>query len=179
MTLATLFVSMVIQQAVAGSVQSGPQVGEKVPGPFKPLHVTGPEAGQRSCLYCKYGQRPVAVIFAREITPAVAALLAKLDAATAASGDARMGSFAVFLGEPSRLSPPLGQLGKGQNLNSCVLTVSESAPESYAIAAEAAVTVVLYRHLKVKANHTFRAGELDGKAIDAIAADVAKMLAEK
>ena len=59
--------------------------GEKIPGPFKPLNLTGPEAGKYSCLYCKYGQRPVAMVFVREITPAVARLLATIDAELSAT----------------------------------------------------------------------------------------------
>ena len=179
LTFATLFVTLMAQQALAGSVQSGPQVGQKIPGPFRPLNLTGPEAGQHSCLYCKYGPRPVVMIMAREITPAVARLLAMVDAATKANSEARLGNFAVFLGDPARLSVPVKQLGKSQNLSACVLAVAPAAPDSYAIAPEAAVTVVLYRQATTKANHAFRAGELDDKAIDAILADLGKMLSEK
>ena len=41
---------------LAGSVladdapKSGPQVGERIPGAFHPLNVTGPSAGQKACL---------------------------------------------------------------------------------------------------------------------------------
>jgi hypothetical protein len=179
LTIAALLVVFAAEQAAAGPVKSGPQPGEKVPGPFRPLHLTGPEAGQYSCLYCKYGHRPVVMIFAREITPAVASLLAKVDAQTAARADARLGSFAVFLGDPARVGDPVKQLAKSMNLTSCVLAAAEAAPDSYAISPEAAVTVVLYRNLKTKANHAFRAGELDGRAIDAILADLSRMLAEQ
>jgi hypothetical protein len=179
MTLAALAALLALGPALAGSVQSGPQVGQKIPGPFRPLNLTGPEAGQYSCLYCKYGPRPVVMVLAREITPAVARLLAKVDAATAANSDARLGSFAVFLGDPARLSDPVKQLGKSHNLSACVLAVAPAAPDSYAVAPDAAVTVVLYRQAKTKANHAFRAGELDDKAIDAILADLHKMLSEK
>ena len=40
------------------------------------------------------------------------------------------------------------------------------------------VTVVLYTKRTVKANHTFKKGELNDKAIDAIVADLAKILPE-
>jgi len=35
----------------AGTAKSGPQVTEKVPGPFQPLNVNGPDAGKKACLY--------------------------------------------------------------------------------------------------------------------------------
>jgi hypothetical protein len=31
------------------TLKSGPQVGDKVPGPFNPLNVTGSAAGQKAC----------------------------------------------------------------------------------------------------------------------------------
>jgi hypothetical protein len=171
-------VGLTTQGLLAGSVRSGPQPGDKVPGPFRPLHVTGPDAGQRVCLYCKFGSRPVAVVFAREITPAVAQLLAKIDV-TAARPGSRLGSFAVFLGEPGKLTEPVKQLANNAGIRQSVLAVDEAAPKSYAIAADAAVTVIIYNHLKVSANHAFRAGELDSKASDAILADLNRMLQAK
>jgi hypothetical protein len=33
----------------ADVVKSGPQTGEKLPGPFNPLNVTGEDAGQKRC----------------------------------------------------------------------------------------------------------------------------------
>jgi hypothetical protein len=33
----------------AGSVQSGPQAGKRIGGPFNPLNVTGPQAGSKTC----------------------------------------------------------------------------------------------------------------------------------
>jgi len=41
----------------AAALKSGPQVGESVPGPFEPLNVTGAQAGQKFCQYCKNGVR--------------------------------------------------------------------------------------------------------------------------
>jgi hypothetical protein len=37
----------------AEGLKSGPAVGEKVPGTFEPLNVTGAMAGKKACLYCK------------------------------------------------------------------------------------------------------------------------------
>ena len=53
------------------AVKSGPQVGEKLAGPFHPLNVNGESAGEKSCLYCSNGAAPVAMIFARETSPEI------------------------------------------------------------------------------------------------------------
>jgi hypothetical protein len=55
----------------AESLKSGPQVNEDVPGPFHPLNINGKAAGRKNCLYCQNGANPVAVVFAREVTPEV------------------------------------------------------------------------------------------------------------
>jgi hypothetical protein len=35
--------------AWAEGPKSGPQAGERIPGPFNPLNVTGEDAGQKRC----------------------------------------------------------------------------------------------------------------------------------
>lgn len=34
----------------AGELKSGPPEGKSIPGAFHPLHVTGPDAGTKTCL---------------------------------------------------------------------------------------------------------------------------------
>lgn len=34
----------------AGDLKSGPEEGKSIPGAFHPLHVTGPDAGTKTCL---------------------------------------------------------------------------------------------------------------------------------
>jgi hypothetical protein len=40
---------LVGSMVAAETLKSGPQVGEKVPGPFNPLNVNGSAAGQKVC----------------------------------------------------------------------------------------------------------------------------------
>jgi hypothetical protein len=163
--------------AAEPTVQSGPQVGQKVPGPFRPLNVTGPDAGTKTCLYCKHGPRPVAAIFAQEASPAVVALMKKIDAATAAHSDCRMGSFIVFCNDAADLPKQLLDLAHKENLkNIIVSTYAAGGPPAYHLAGEADVTVVLYSHFTVKANHAFKKGAMTAQDIDKVVADVAKIL---
>ena len=141
-------------------MQSGPQAGQKIPGPFKPLHATGPDAGQQVCLVCKNGANPVAMIFARNVSAPLTALIKKIDAATAAHQDAEMGSFVVFLNDDPSLPAALKGLADKEGIKQTVLaTFAPAGPPSYHVAADAAVTVVLYTHHKVVANYAFREGE--------------------
>jgi hypothetical protein len=159
-----------------GTVKSGPQVEETLPGPFHPLNVTGAAKGKKHCLYCSNGANPVACVFAREATPAVAKLLKQLDDATLKNGKASMGSYAVFCSDKEGLDQQLVKLAADQKLQKLVLSIDNPAgPDDYNISKDADVTVLLYVEAVVKANHTFRKGALDDAAISKIVADVAKI----
>jgi hypothetical protein len=163
--------------AFAEPPKSGPQAGQKVPGPFRPLHATGPDVGEKVCLYCKNGPNPVAMIFAREVTPEVVSLVKQIDAATNSHQDVKMGSFVVFLNDSEGLTTELKQIAEKEKITQTILSVdSPTGPPIYKVAKDAEVTVVLYTHHTVRANHTFRKGEIDEKSIAAIVADIAKIL---
>lgn len=161
----------------AENVVSGPQVGEVVPGPFHPLNVTGAKAGQKNCLFCQNGDNPVAMIFAREASQPVTALMKKIDAVTAQHKDAHMGSFVVFLSDKENLPNQLKEVAAKEGIMTCVLSVDNPAgPQAYRISKDADVTVVLYTKHTVKANYAFKKGDLKEKDIDQIVSDVAKIL---
>ena len=165
--------------ALAGSVKSGPQVGEKVPGPFAPLNVTGADAGKKCCQYCKNGPRPVAVVFAKQFTPAVAQLVKKIDATAVADKERGLGSSVVVCSDAAGLDQQLQGIAQQMQIQNAVLTLYKpGGPERYRLSAEADVTVLLYNHFTVKANHAFKAGELNDPAMDAILADLGKMLSD-
>ena len=120
------------------------------------------------------------MIFAREASPAVTALVKKIDAATAAHQDERLGSFAVFLSDSKELPAALKSVVEKEGIKNTILAIDDPAgPESYKIAADADVTVLLYTHRTVKANHAFRKGELTATAADAVLADLAKILTDE
>jgi hypothetical protein len=157
-------------------VKSGPQVGEKVPGPFHPLNINGEKAGQKNCLYCSNGANPVAVVFARELTPEVSALIKKLDACTVKNGSCSMGSYAVFMSDSETLPEQLKGLAEKAKLTKLVLSIDNpSGPKAYEISKDAAVTVLLYKDVTVSANFAFKTGELNEKAITKVVNDVSKI----
>jgi hypothetical protein len=177
--LATLGLAVLATTAAlaAEPVKSGPQAAEKVPGPFRPLNVTGPNAGEKICQYCNNGANPVVMVVARETTPAVLGLIKKVDAATAAHRDTHLGSFAVVLSDAADVPVSLKTFADREKVTATVLcTMAPAGPPSYRFAPDAAVTVVFYDHHTVRANHAFRAGELTPAAVDALMADLSKIL---
>jgi hypothetical protein len=173
---AVVLSALLLQTALGqGTVKSGPQVGQEVPGPFHPLNVTGANKGKKSCLYCANGPSPVAVVFARELTPEVASLLKKLDAATVTNKAKSMGSYAVFCSDQEGLQSQLEALAGKVGLQEMILSIDNPAgPKDYKIAQDATVTVLLYENFTVRANHAFGKGQLNDSAIARVVADVSK-----
>jgi hypothetical protein len=117
------------------------------------------------------------MIFARSNSDALTSLVKKLDAATAENKSKRMGSFVVYLSDDEALEDQLKTLAEKQGIKNCVLSIDNVAgPKGYNVAKDADVTVVLYNKRKVEANHAFKKGELNAKAIDAIVADLPKIV---
>ena len=163
--------------AIAEHLKSGPQAGENVPGPFHPLNVTGEKKGEKFCLFCVNGQNPVAMVFARENSPELTKLIKKLDEATAKNKGKSMGSFVVYLSDKEGLDKDLTSMAEKEKIEKTVLSIDNPAgPKDYNVAADAAVTVVLYVDRKVKANHAFKKGELKDEAIEKIVSDIPKIL---
>ncbi|HTU92938.1 MAG TPA: hypothetical protein VMF69_22850 [Gemmataceae bacterium] len=174
---AALLVSTVF---AAEALQSGPQVNQDVPGPFHPLNVTGKAAGKKNCLYCQNGSNPVAVVFAREVTPEVTKLIKKLDECTAKNTECRMGSYVVFLCDKEGLDKDLKEMADKEKLEKIILSIDNPAgPEEYKISKDADVTVVLYTKHIVKSNRAFKKGELKDQDIEAIVKEVPKILPDK
>ncbi|MFO0966463.1 MAG: hypothetical protein U0793_12880 [Gemmataceae bacterium] len=160
-----------------GTAKSGPQSGDRVPGPFHPLNVTGEFVGKKNCLFCSNGANPVAVVFARDLTPEVSKLITKLDEATTKNKSASMGSFAVFCSDKDGLEGALKTLATKSGIKTLVLSIDNpSGPDGYKIAKDAEVTVLLYNDFTVRANHAFKKGELNEKGIDEVVKDVAKIV---
>jgi hypothetical protein len=162
--------------AAAEHIKSGPQAGEKVPGPFHPMNVTGEYKGQKQCLFCINGENPVAMVFARENSPELTRLIKKIDEATAKNKDKSMGSFVVYLSDKDGLEKELTSMAEKEKIQKTILSIDNPAgPKGYEVAADADVTVVLYTNRKVKANHAFKKGELKDESIEKIVADIPKI----
>jgi len=149
-----------------------------VPRPLRPLNNHGRHVGEKHCLYCENGPRPVAMVFGRQVTPETTTLIKALDACTT-KNKGEMGSFVVFLGKSEELEKKLKDLVKEADIKSTILAIDNPAgPTGYGVSKEADVTVVLYREFKVKANHAFKKGELKDSGIKAVVADLPKLLKE-
>jgi len=164
----------------ADEVKSGPQVGEKLPGAFHPLNINGTGANKKHCLYCEHGPAPVVMVFAREMSEPLANLIKKMDAASEKNKADSLGTFVVFCNDDQQLPKKLKDLVESAKLKHTVLAIDAPVgPEDYKVAKQADVTVVFYVEATVKANHSFKKGELKDSEIDKVLGDVTKILPKK
>lgn len=177
LSLAAVLVAGIVLAEEKTAVKSGPQVGKDLAGPFHPLNVTGDKAGQKACLYCAYGDRPVVMIFAREPNAQLGKLLKKVDAACDKNTKAKLASFVVFCSKGDDLEKNVKKCAKDCDLKKVVLAIDNPAgPEGYDVNKDADVTVVLYQERNVKANHAFKKGELKDADVEKIVKDLSKIL---
>ncbi|CAN5379603.1 hypothetical protein BH11PLA2_BH11PLA2_44920 [soil metagenome] len=178
---ATVAVMAVAGFAVAAELKSGPQAGDKLPGPFHPLNANGENAGKKACLYCKHGDSPVAMVFARTADcPQTQKLIKKLEEATAANAKAEMGAFVVFLSDDDKLAAKLKSMSDDHKLKNVTLAVDNpSGPAKYNVEKDADLTIVLYVDRTSKANYAFKKGAITDANIDAVMKDLSKILPEK
>lgn len=175
------FVLLALSTSVAGEpLQSGLQVGDDVPQ-FYVRAVTGPLKGKSVCYVCRNGDRPVVMVLARQIDPELRKLLKELDDVVDSHRAVGLRCFGVFVGPDGRhLSPEIQTLSFDDKLD-LPLTVAVAAaegPTGQKLNPGAAVTVVLYRELKVVANFAYRPGELQREGREAILNRVGELAKE-
>lgn len=88
------------------------------------------------------------------------------------------GFVVVLTDDADKTGEELKKLAKDHGIEKLPLTVYEgqAGPPSYKISQDAEVTVHLWTGTQVKANHAFAEGELDEKGIEAVVADISKIL---
>jgi hypothetical protein len=187
---------LLVAQGDGSSLQSGPKVGEILPGPIDAFNINGKNAeGRQHCLVCEYGLNPVAAVFAREPADGkdstLTSLLTKLDDAVSRHKDDQgLGSFAIFLSpdgrnsvynpgekDPSKIvEEELARTALVKRLkeradklkNVVVAFYPEEGPKDYHFNPKAEVTVLFYQKQKVLANFAFAPGKMTPADVDKI-----------
>jgi hypothetical protein len=176
--LATAVIVTLGSFVFAADFKSGPQSGEKVPGPFHPLNINGEAAGKKNCLYCQAGDDPTIAIFARNANdPVLEKLIVAVDAATTKYAKSELNSFVVFCSSDDKLEAKLKDLAAKTKLKKLVLAIeSDSGPEKYNINKDADVTILLYKERVVATNFTFEKGKLSEKDVDSVVDEIGKLV---
>lgn len=173
-----------ISLAYAAELKSGKQPGDAI-GAFDVVKCAGTEddgvdLGSKLCYRCKYGNRPMVMVFSRKSDDSIAGLVKKLDAEVNKKSDDQLAAFVNLLGDDeSALEAHAKALGKSASAPRVPIVVPveyENGPADYGINPSAEVTVIMAVKGKVVANHAYGPGQLNKKAVDEILADVPKLL---
>ncbi len=182
--------------AFAADLKSGPQLGER-PLPFTSNLVTGPHSGKQHCYVCEMKDELAVLVFARKMDEPTARLLTDLrDAvrenqrelaqaggkAGAASVPVKLFGWFVFLGEDSTASETAlenqaRQFAKANQATAIPISVlgDPVGPPGYQIAADAAVTVIIFRNGKTLYNRAYTPKEWTRGAADKALKELSKI----
>ncbi|MFG0334921.1 MAG: hypothetical protein ACF8TS_16315 [Maioricimonas sp. JB049] len=153
-------------------------VGSPV-GAFYVADVTGPSAGTKLCYRCKFKDRPVVSIFAREVNDQVAGLVKQVDGVVGQNQDQKMAAFVVLLtDEPEAAEGQLKSVAKKHGIQNTPLTTFDgvAGPASYKLPKDADVTVMMWVDGQLKVNESLKLGELNDAKVSAVLGDTEKIL---
>jgi hypothetical protein len=175
-----LSLAVVFSFAADAPCVSGPRVGQR-PGPYSFVLSTGSERGKSHCYICETADRPMVIVFARNLSDPLGRLVRKLDQAVGAHKDAELRSWVTLLAEDeSKLNKSIVDWERKLALKRVPIGVFEdvAGPPSYRLHAEAEITVLVAVKQKVVVNFAFRAGELSDRRIEEILASLPRILPE-
>ena len=157
-----LAVAIAVVAMTSMSFADGLPVGSDVAA-FYVKDVTGPAAGTKLCYRCRYGDRPVVSIFAREVNGEVTSLIHDIDGVVGKNQDKDMKAFVVLLSdEPEAKEGDLKKVASDAKVSNTPLTTFDNnvGPPAYKITKDAQITVMMWVDGKLKVNEAYKPGEL-------------------
>lgn len=159
-------------------LDSGPKTGSTVHS-FFVRAVTGPHRNRSVCYVCRYGARPVVMVFIQKVDPKLPELLKAIDKIVDANRVTGLRSFGVLVtDESSRAVPVLQTMAFDERIRMplTAATTAVAGPGGNRLHREAATTVVLYREQKAVTNLAFRHGKLDEAATKQVLGGIKELL---
>ncbi len=149
----------------------GCEVGAGIPS-FYVRDVMGRRPDLATCLVCKYGARPVALVCVRELDAKSEALIEAIDRTIDAHRGDGLRGFAMFLtGRASELQPKLATLAHRRGLSlPLAIPVETGGPGALDLPDDARAIVLLYRRKQIVERFVFAADEMTDEKIQEVAA---------
>ena len=120
------------------------------------------------------------MVFARKPDAALTSLVKQLDEVLPKHADKKLSTFVNLLGADREvLESQAKELAEKNNLQNVPIVVPvefEDGPKDFGINPQAEVTATLYVGRKVISSHAYGAGKFDQKAVEAILADIPKIV---
>ncbi|TWU41434.1 hypothetical protein Q31b_28810 [Novipirellula aureliae] len=137
----------------------------------------GVDQGQELCYRCRYGSRPMVLVFARDTGGSLPEFLKQLDSAVADHEDAKLKGLVTLLGDDSDAlkanAEKLAETASSKHVPVVIAKETKTGPAKYKLSSDAAITVVVAKDSKVVSSKTFAADQID---VASVMSDVAGML---
>lgn len=160
------------------ALRSGPKVGSTI-HQFFVRAVTGPHRNRSVCYVCRYGNRPVVMIFIQKSDPKIATLLKAIDVIVDENRVSGLRSFGVLVtDESSRAVPILQTMAFDERIRMplTAATTAVAGPSCHNFHKDAATTVVLYRNQQAVQNFAFERGSISDKSIAPLTESLEKLI---
>ena len=132
--------------------------------------VMGRRPDLATCLVCKYGARPVALVCVHRLDAQCEALIKAIDRTIDAHRGDGLRGFAMFLdGRPSELQPTLATLAHRRGLSlPLAIPVESGGPGALDLPENARAIVLLYRRKQIVERFVFASDELTDEKIQEV-----------
>ena len=160
------------------ALRSGPKVGSTI-HQFFVRAVTGPHRNRSVCYVCRYGSRPVVMVFIQKSDPKIAMLLKAIDVIVDKNRVSGLRSFGVLVtDESSRAVPILQTMAFDERIRMplTAATTAVAGPSCHNLHKDAATTVVLYRNQQAVQNFAFERGSISDKTIAPLMESLEKLI---
>lgn len=169
--------------AGADEIKSGLQPGQAI-GAFDVTKCAGAtddgvDMGKTLCYRCRYGSKPMVMVFTRKHNEKLADFVKQLDTAVAQNSDKQLKAFVNIVGEDrdaaESAAKQFGNDHKFANVPIVVPEESQNGPDNYGLNPKAEVTVIVARDGKVTASHGY-SHVPDSDEVKEVLSDVTKLL---
>lgn len=160
----------------AAPPDSGLKPGDR-PGPYSFLVATGPQRGQPTCYVCDAADKPIVILFARELTDPLGQLAAKVDKALGEQKPKDLQAWLTLTATGGGWDEKLVAFARKHGLKALPTGVFDDVdgPPAYKLHRDALVTVVVAIKRKAVKSFAFRTGELNDKATDEVLKTIADL----
>ncbi|MBS0207659.1 MAG: hypothetical protein JSS27_01770 [Planctomycetes bacterium] len=170
---------------LAAAERSGLQPGQSI-GAFEVVKVGGApnddvSVGKELCYRCKYGNRPMVMVFTRGSDEKLVSLVKQIDAAVAKNSASQLRAFVNVMADNKAAAEATAKGFASQNLANVPVVIPvdyQNGPGNYSLNPQAQLTIIIANDGKVEVNHVFESGLSCESCIESVMTDVNKLAAK-
>lgn len=125
----------------------------------------GVSPGEQLCYRCRYGSRPLVMVFARKTGQRLTDLVNRLDRAVASHRRTRLKGLVTFLGrdasELKACATDVAQTATVKEVPVVIAAETKSGPANYKLPENVDVTIVVAKDSQVVETHTYNVNSID------------------